>query len=301
MGKSLGKTMSEKEASQVLTSENSAEFYSNRLGLADTTPVEAVPTEPTEVKEQNEPVAEEPSKTTEEPKPNRLEKRFSDITKQRELARAEAERERTRASELEAKLKELEAKVNPKPVEQLSEPQPEQFETAFDYAKALAKYSTEEALRERDRQEAERRIAEERAKTFEAWNKRQAEVKAELPDYEDMLASSDVVVSDQIRDAIFESDVGPRILYHLAENPEVAEKLAKMSTISALRELGKIEARLEKAPQEEVKAVVRSNAPKPISPLRATSAASETPIDSEGRFTGTFQQWREARKAGKIR
>ena len=72
--------MSEKEASQVLTSENSAEFYSNRLGLADTAPVEAVPTEPTEVQEQNEPVAEEPSKTTEEPKPNRLEKRFSDIT-----------------------------------------------------------------------------------------------------------------------------------------------------------------------------------------------------------------------------
>lgn len=292
--------MSEKEASQVLTSENSAEFYSNRLGLADTTPVEAVPTEPTEVKEQNEPVAEEPSKTTEEPKPNRLEKRFSDITKQRELARAEAERERTRASELEAKLKELEAKVSPKPTE-LVKPRAEQFTDAFEYAEALAKYSTEEALRERDRQEAERRIAEERAKTFEAWNKRQAEVKAELPDYEDMLASSDVVVSDQIRDAIFESDVGPRILYHLAENPEVAEKLAKMSTISALRELGKIEARLEKAPQEEVKAVVRSNAPKPISPLRATSAASETPIDSEGRFTGTFQQWREARKAGKIR
>ena len=292
--------MSEKEASQVLTSENSAEFYSNRLGLADTTPVEAVPTEPTEVKEQNEPIAEEQSKTTEEQKPNRLEKRFSDITKQREMARAEADRERTRASELEAKLKELEARVSPKPNETVK-PRAEQFTDAFEYAEALAKYSTEEALRERDKQEFERRLADDRAKTFEAWNKRQAQVKAELPDYEDMLASSDVVVSDQLRDAIFESETGPRILYHLAENPEVAEKLSKMSTLSALRELGKIEARLEKAPQEEVKPVVRSNAPKPISPLRATSAASEVPLDSEGRFTGTFQQWREARKAGKIR
>ena len=292
--------MSEKEASQVLTSENSAEFYSNRLGLADTTPVEAVPTEPTEVKEQNEPIAEEQSKTTEEQKPNRLEKRFSDITKQREMARAEADRERTRASELEAKLKELEARVSPKPTETVK-PRAEQFTDAFEYAEALAKYSTEEALRERDKQEFERRLADDRAKTFEAWNKRQAQVKAELPDYEDMLASSDVVVSDQLRDAIFESETGPRILYHLAENPEVAEKLSKMSTLSALRELGKIEARLEKAPQEEVKPVVRSNAPKPISPLRATSAASEVPLDSEGRFTGTFQQWCEARKAGKIR
>ena len=53
--------MSEKEASQVLTSENSAEFYANRLGLATEQPVEAVQAEPTEVvEERSEPEIEKP-------------------------------------------------------------------------------------------------------------------------------------------------------------------------------------------------------------------------------------------------
>ena len=289
--------MSEKEASQVLTSENSGDFYAQKLGLANETPVEAAePTEPPK----SEPEALEEPKPTEEPKPNKLEKRFSDITKQREMARQEAERERQRASELEARLKELEAKISPKPNLD-EEPRPDQFQDAFEYAKALAEFSTEKALKQRDQQEVERRQAEERAKTFEAWNKRQAEIKAELPDYDDMIASSEVVVSDQVRDAIFESDVGPRILYHLAENPEIAEKLGKMSTLGALREIGKLEARLEKAPQEEVKPVVKSNAPKPISPIRASSAATDTNVDSNGEFHGTYQQWKEQRQAKKIR
>ena len=289
--------MSEKEASQVLTSENSGDFYAQKLGLANETPVEAAePTEPPK----SEPEALEEPKPTEEPKPNKLEKRFSDITKQREMARQEAERERQRASELEARLKELEAKISPKPNLD-EEPRPDQFQDAFEYAKALAEYSTEKALKQRDQQEVERRQAEERAKTFEAWNKRQAEIKAELPDYDDMIASSEVVVSDQVRDAIFESDVGPRILYHLAENPEIAEKLGKMSTLGALREIGKLEARLEKAPQEEVKPVVKSNAPKPISPIRASSAPTDNTVDSSGEFHGTYQQWKEQRMAKKIR
>jgi len=289
--------MSEKEASQVLTSENSGDFYAQKLGLANETPVEAAePTEPPK----SEPEALEEPKPTEEPKPNKLEKRFSDITKQREMARQEAERERQRASELEARLRELEAKISPKPNLD-EEPRPDQFQDAFEYAKALAEFSTEKALKQRDQQEVERRQAEERAKTFEAWNKRQAEIKAELPDYDDMIASSEVVVSDQVRDAIFESDVGPRILYHLAENPEIAEKLGKMSTLGALREIGKLEARLEKAPQEEVKPVVKSNAPKPISPIRASSAATDTNVDSNGEFHGTYQQWKEQRQAKKIR
>lgn len=289
--------MSDKEASQVLTSENSGDFYAQKLGLANETPVEAAePTEPPK----SEPEALEEPKPTEEPKPNKLEKRFSDITKQREMARQEAERERQRASELETRLRELEAKISPKPNLD-EEPRPDQFQDAFEYAKALAEFSTEKALKQRDQQEVERRQAEERAKTFEAWNKRQAEIKAELPDYDDMIASSEVVVSDQVRDAIFESDVGPRILYHLAENPEIAEKLGKMSTLGALREIGKLEARLEKAPQEEVKPVVKSNAPKPISPIRASSAATDTNVDSNGEFHGTYAQWKAARQSGKVR
>lgn len=297
----------------VLTSENVSEFYANKLGLAAEAPSEAVETEEVaaepevEAEVESEPEAEK--EATEERKPNpKLEKRFSELTKQREEARKEAQREREQREALEARLKALEQSSQPQKasVEPEDEPQPHQFSDAFEYAKALAEFTAEKALRERDRQEAERKSNEERQKVLTEWAKRVEAAKAELPDFDDMVASSDVVVTDPVRDAILESDVGPQILYHLAENPEIAEKLANSSVASALRQLGKLEAKLEKAveeqPEKPSKPVVKkSNAPEPIKPLRAASAATDIPVDSDGQFHGTYQQWKAARLAGKIR
>ena len=295
---------SEREASNVLTSENSGEFYANKLGLATEAPVEAVETEPTvEDTPQSEPVADEPKPVEEgEKKPNpKLEKRFSELTKQREMARQEADRERQRAADLEARLEALERGSKPvKQDEPNKEPQPSDFTDAFEYAKALAEYSTAKALENRDKQEAERKANEERQKVMTSWQTKLEAAKSELPDYEDMIASSDVVVSDQVRDAILESDVGPKILYHLAENPEVATKISGLSLTSALREIGKLEARFEKTAEAPKPAVRKSNAPAPINPIRGGSNV-DVPITSEGEFTGTIHQWKEMRKAGKIR
>ena len=289
------------QAANVLTSENAADFYAQRLGLADAP--EAVadePSEPVQDSEQSEPVAEKEA-VTEERKPNpKLEKRFSELTKQREMARQEAERERLRASELETKLKALEQSSTPKAQTfEDKEPQPSQFTDAFEYAKALSEWSAENAVKQMKLQEAEVKAAEERAKVVEAWNKRQASAKADLPDYEEMIASSNVMVSDQVRDAIIESDVGPKILYHLAENPEIAEALSKKSVTAALREIGRLEARFDV--KEPSKTVQKTRAPAPIQPLRASSSAADSGVGSDGEFHGTASQWREARRAGKIR
>ena len=303
--------MSEAKAATVLTSENSEEFYASRLGLADEAPVEAVvdenPTEPTEEAEEQSGQESDEIKATEEKKSNpKLEKRFSELTKQREEARKEAQREREQRESLENRLKELEERATPRPVEvqENVKPQPHQFNDAFEYAEALAEWSTEQALINRDKQEAERRAQEERNKVLDSWNKRLNEAKADLPDFDDMVASSDVVVSDHIRDAILESDVGPQILYHLAENPDLADKLNSGSPISALRQIGRLEAQFERkeAPVAETKpSVARSKAPAPINPIKTGSGVVDVGVDSNGEFHGTYQQWREARKNGKVR
>jgi len=312
--------MSEREAGQVLTSENSEAFYANKLGLAEEAPVEAVveetPTEPAEeANDQSEQPAEETKETkaTEEKKQNpKLEKRFSELTKQREEARKEAQREREAREALENRLKELEVKVNPQPVEQVNaKPSPSQFNDAFEYAEALAEWSAEQAILNREKAETERKVQEERSKVIKSWNERLETVKADLPDYDEMIASaSDITVSDEIRDAMLESEQGPRILYHLAENPELAEKLNSMSKVSALREIGKLEERFEakETPKETPKteaetkpSVAKSKAPAPISPIKTSSAVADVGVGSDGEFHGTYQQWRESRKAGKIR
>ena len=299
--------MSEKEAGQVLTSENAAEFYANRLGLAESpAETEAVEeTEPEAEETQSEPKeAEKEANQEGERKQNpKLEKRFSEITKQREEARKEAQNERQARVELEQRLAALEQQRQPQQQSYVDqEPQPRQFNDAFEYAKALAEFSTEKALAERDRQVAQQREQEAQQKIIQSWAQKVQEAKAELPDFDDLVASSDVVVNNAVRDAILESDVGPKILYHLAENNDLAKKIASLSPNAALREIGKLEARFEVNPEtKQTTPVVRSKAPAPIQPIRGGQGKADVPISADGEFHGSYQAWKAARKSGKIR
>jgi hypothetical protein len=299
--------MSDKEAGQVLTSENAAEFYANRLGLAespaDTEAVEETP-EPVAEAEQSEPKeAEKEANQEGERKQNpKLEKRFSEITKQREEARQDAQRERQARVDLEQRLAALEQQRQPQAINVDQEPQPSQFSDAFEYAKALAEFSTERALAERDRQVAQAREQEAQQKIIQSWAQKVQDAKAELPDFDDLVASSDVVVNNAVRDAILESDVGPKILYHLAENNDLAKKIASLSPNAALREIGRLEARFEAKPETKQTApVVRSKAPAPIQPIRGGQGQPDVPMSANGEWHGSYQAWKLARKAGKIR
>ena len=300
--------MSEQKAANVVTSENSADFYAQRLGLAVQDQTEAEESEPvksqdaSEPNEQKEAATDETKEPEKETKPKkRIQERFEDITKKRNDALAEASRERAEREKLEARLKEYEQKTAPENGDANAEPKPEQFTDAFEYAKALAEFSTEKALLNRDKQEAEKKLAAEREQTHKVWTDRVNAAKANLPDFEDMVTSSEVAVSNEVRDAIMESDVGPQVLYHLAENPEFAEKLSKMSTITALREIGKLEASFEKQEPEKKTVAMKTRAPAPINPIKGGGSAVDVPMNSAGEFHGSYQAWKAARQAGKIR
>jgi len=302
----------ERLAANVVTSENLAEFTAQKLGLVETPANEAAPeAEPVAEADQsgqdgegNDATATDEAK---EKKPNpKLERRFSEITKQREAAREEARREREARESLEARLKELEAKVSPPAQAEQDdlgeEPKPEMFNDMFEYAKALAEYTADKKLLERDKEEKARKAAAEQEAKFSAWADRVNAAKNELPDFDDMVQSSDVRVSDPVRDAIIESEHGPKILYWLAENTDFAKKLADMSAVSAVREIGKLEARFEKAKEPEPKPVAaKSKAPAPINPLRGAVNTVDANLDADGNFHGTYQQWKAARQAKKIR
>ena len=303
------------QEANVLTSENAAEFYAKKLNIAPVTaPVEAViTTEPAvetspgdESTDSSESVGAE-----DQPKPKnaeKIEKRIAKAVYEREQARQEAADAKARTEIAERKAVDLEARLNPpKPVDSDAKPQASQFSDAFEYAEALAEWSAENALKTRDRQEIEKKQQVERDKAMQSWQTKLASTKASMPDYDAMIASSDVSVSDQVREAILDSDIGPALLYHLAENPDVAALLASKSAASALRELGKIEARLssDKPAERSSKAADTapkiSSAPAPISPLKGANAAVESPLDSKGEFHGSYAQWKAARLSGKIK
>ena len=302
--------VAERLATNVVTSENLVEWNVNKLGLA-TEPantaaetVEETPvTEPVAEEGESEPaVTEQETTETEERKPNpKLEKRFSELTKARKAAEESAAQERQAREALEARLAALEGQSAPQKVQNVNlKPSPDDYADAFKYAEALAEWSANEAVARREqeiKQQAEQAKQQEVLKT---WQQKLDAVKSELPDYEDMVASSTVSVNDAVRDAILESDVGPRILYELASDDELGAKIANLSTAQALKMIGKLEAKFEVQAEEPAKSkpvAVKSNAPKPINPIRGTGSQS---VYTDGEQL-EYQAYRAARKAGKIR
>jgi hypothetical protein len=293
-----------KQAGSIVTSENLAEFNADKLGLASeesptAATVEETPVEPAAKEGQSEPkLADDEATGTEEKKQNpKLEKRFSELTKQRKEAEA-------RAEELERRLAAIEGKQAPQQQapEGVQKPTPDNYRDAFEYAEALSQWSAEQALLKREQEVKQKEFEVQKQKVIQTWQQKLETTIAELPDYEDMVASSNVKVNDTVRDAILESDVGPRILYELASDDDIAEKLSTMSTASALKLIGKLEAKFEKA-EEPVKAekktvAAKSKAPEPIRPLRSTGGVAEVSMDGNDM---SYQQWKAARQAGKIR
>ena len=301
--------MAEKEASSVVTSNNAAEFYAERLGLSESVePTEAddvkKSSEPEQEPEQKEPKAEEEAKEQKpEKQKDKLNKRFDKVTQRAKDAEA-------KAVDLENRLKEYEARTNQQPQETPKpegKPQASQFNDAFEYAEALAEWSAENALKQRDAEEAGRKAQKAKDKVLESWNKKIAKAKADLPDFDAMVQSSTVVVSDEIRDSILESDVGAQLLYFLASDEDFAKRLTEMPMVKALREIGKLEAKFEakevKTPKAEKQKeeVSRSTAPSPIRPLTGGKVGNDVLLDSNGEFHGTYSQWKAARHAGKVR
>jgi hypothetical protein len=298
----------------VVTGETLAQYQADILGWTTETAEDAEVEEiegdaSTEVeKPEVEPETEEQEEEKKPAKPkSKLEQRMSDLANARRAAEERADAAERRNQELEAKLKpaEPEPKQEPaKPAEPAGKPKPSDYTDAFEYAEALSDWKVEEAFARRARDDAAKAAQQEREKIATTWAERQVQVTEEFPDYMEVTSKLDVVVSDEVRDAIVESDVGPRILYHLAQNPAEAKAIAAMKPVAALKAIGRLEAKFEPAAAAEPKAKEKilpkpSNAPAPIKPLQGTKVA-DTRVDSDGEYQGTYEQFVADRRAGKL-
>jgi hypothetical protein len=293
----------ERVASNVVSSENASTFYAEKLGLTDGQPPEAGETPPEPALNEEELKAEEEAKALEEKtkKSEKLDKRFSKVTKQRDEANARANAAESRLRELEAGQQKSEP---PKEVKSSEKPKADQFRDYAEYAEALADWSVENALKQRDAQEAEKQAKVAQDNIQKSWaDKVEQAKKSGLADFDEVVSGMNVQVDNNIIQAIMESDVGAQLVYHLAQDEDFAKEIAKMPVAKALIALGKLEAKLE-APKPKAKqeSSVRSKAPDPIKPLGGGSARGmESMVGSDGEYRGSYAQWKADRRAGKIR
>lgn len=313
----------------VVTPDNFDAYVDEKMGIANPDPEKVAKEEKAKLdakKEKKEEKKEEPedveatsgvSEHLPKDKKGKLNERFSELTSARKAAEEKATTESARAKEaadradaLQRERDELKAKYEPVKTDPDPEPQISQFSGVGEYSKALKEWTADNTRREDAKKAETDRRAKEQADTVKVWSERQEAYKAKNPDYEKKIAGSTVKVSDQVRDAIIESDVGPQILEHLADHPEEADKIGQMTVGKALKAIGRLEATLggevkeTKDAKAEIKTAIAeiSKAPAPISPLRnASSPVVSLSGNDAVPANMTYDTWKTLRQAGKIK
>jgi len=190
-----------------------------------------------------EPGAEQPAENVEQPQQEKpkndwVQRRIDQLTR-------EKHEERRQREELEARLRQYQQPAD-------SQSQPKQM-TADEI-----------------RAEAKRLIQEE--KFNDACNKVFDAGKTEFPDWDSSLRTFQMLggASPEFLEAVTAMDAGHKVLHHLGQNPEVAERLLSLPPLRMALELARLETTVGQAKPKPV-----SNAPAPINPIGGRSSPVE--------------------------
>lgn len=159
------------------------------------------------------------------------------------------------------------------------------------YENDLLAWNRREARREYEAEQA--RVAQEaRAREAEAaMFKKVAMAKADLPDFEDVIDQADKRsrqdLPGHIKAAIYDSDVGAHLLYHLAKDVSEERRIFGMPVAKAILELGKIEQKYLKQQKQEAAppAPAPTNLPTPVTKLKESSGSVPTDLSQPMSFT----------------
>ena len=166
------------------------------------------------------------------------------------------------------------------PVQSVSEPSAKpnlaDFTDYETYVEALTDWKTSQKIAEVVQHQrtttAQERQQAEAMELARGWAGKQEAVRKEIPDYDEVMGGADTVVAPYVTDAILTSDRGPEVAYHLAKNPALAEKLNRLSPLAAAREIGRIEAALEKSSPGTTRTA-------PPAPAKTTRSSATIPGD----------------------
>ena len=239
------------------------------------------------------PESTEAETTKPETPPETEEQRKSKYQRRIDRKNAEIAAARTEARLYKERLEQLEAQARQPQQRAAGAPTLDQFDNFEDYMSARVAFEAEKVVETRlsrvQQAEAERKAQEAHHRVLTSWQDKQAAAADKYADFEEVVGGSDAPVTPEMRQAIVESDAGADIAYYLAQHPEEAKRIAQLSPIRQIAEIGKLEL---KASAPVVKRPTAT--PPPVSPIGAKAKAEKDPsqmTDLE------FAKWRKAQIA----
>ena len=201
-----------------------------------------------------------------EPKPDenkgsrRFERRISQAIRRAAEARAEADVLRRQIEEL---------KQSSKPAADPNEPKLEAYSDIEEFAKAKAEYAVKQA---KQREETERQTHAQRKFVEDltaSWEEKVEKFSAQAEDFDSLVGELKPVNALVV--AIMDEDNGPQVAYHLAKNPEEAQRIAGLTPLKQAKEIARLASKLASEP---AKPKAPSQAPAPIAPVTGTAASA---------------------------
>jgi len=151
------------------------------------------------------------------------------------------------------------AEVSPAPVDFISREQ-------FDSDDAFIEAATDRKVAQR---EAHRQVAS----IMEAHGEREESARDKYDDYDAVITSPSLAISETMAAVIRASDIGPEVAYHLGHNLDEARRIYKLGPFLQAKEIGKLEAKLTIEPPVKK----TSSAPAPLTPIRP-NGGSKVPV-----------------------
>ena len=236
---------------------------------ADAKPVEDEPEDKAQSTEADSPPAveeDDEEKTSDEGKgfKSRIEKLNTKFQ--------ETDRDLTAAREREA--------AKDKRIEELEAAQPAEKQKTladFNYDEAAFREYVVEDVRGIAREEARKVSRDYAGKTAESsakteYDKRESVFAETVDDFKDKVYAKDLSMSDSMVQVVREVDVGPELAYYLANNPDIASDISRMSPVVAGMEMSGL---VTKIRSEKAKAETKdvSTAPPPPAKIKGGDAA----------------------------
>lgn len=293
-----------------VTSENAAEFYASRLGL-DQSSASDDPAAPPPAAGKEPKNDDDKDPQTRKPKP--IQPRINELVGQRNAALSEAEAKaleaeaatreaqalRERLEDAERRLAALDA-----PSQREPDPRPQRKDFASDdlFTDALTDWKVDQRIAADKRREVEARAAAAQAQVTRNWQAQIEAGKDDMPDFDAVVGAAEMIFPQVVLDAVV--DAGPRVAYHLAQNPDQARRIAAMRPSAAIAAVIKLGEQLAgdgtktAAPAAPAAPAAKGEpfrAPEPIETLKGTSSSIGKDLDD----ITDYEEFKAAYNAGR--
>ena len=209
--------------------------------------------------------------------PKGIQKRFAKLTKQKHEQQAEIENLRKQLAESKQALESYKPRGR------------EEFASEAEWIEHLTDQKIQKYQAEQQIKYTEDKIQSTSSQSMaQSWNESVQAYAEELPDFAEVVGGVDIPMSQETLQEIVESDMGPKLAYHLAKNPEEAHYLDTLGPQARTRFLTRLEMRLESSPiMAPSKAPITKAAPTPNSNGRPGN-----PVSPDQMSMADWVKWR---------